>query len=80
MSGQFGDNLFIFRKNFGDDTITDFGLDGADNTVQFDSAVFADFDAVKGHATQDGVDVVINAGSDGSLRLPQEYLQSVIRF
>lgn len=69
MSGQFGANLFIFRKGFGDDTITDFGLDTARNTAQFDNSIFADFAAMKAHASQDGFDVVIDAGGDGSLRL-----------
>ena len=69
MSGGFGENLFIFRRNFGDDTINDFGLDTAVNTIQFDHNTFADFDAMKAHATQSNFDVIIDAGADGSLRL-----------
>jgi Ca2+-binding RTX toxin-like protein len=68
MSGQYGDNRFIFRSHFGNDTITDFSLSSS-NIIQFDKTVFADFDAVKAHATDDGHDLVIDAGKNGTLRL-----------
>lgn len=68
MRGGAGANQFIFAAAFGDDTISDFSA-STTNLIQFDDDLFADFDAMKMHAAQDGFDVVIDAGADGSVRL-----------
>ena len=50
------------------DTIKDFGVNSA-NVIQFSHVVFNDLGDVKSHATQDGFDVVVDAGGSDTLRL-----------
>lgn len=76
ISGSFGDNVFIFRDSFGSDTIMDFSLSST-NVIRFTTSVFLDFDDVMAHATQEGSDVLIDAGDGNALRLSSVSLGSL---
>jgi hypothetical protein len=68
--GHGGHDTFVFAPNFGADVITDFraGVRGHD-VVEFSKGVFDDFASVLAHASQQGHDVVIDAGAGNSLTL-----------
>jgi hypothetical protein len=68
--GHGGHDTFVFAPNFGADVITDFraGVRGHD-VVEFSKSVFDDFASVLAHASQQGQDVVIDAGAGNSLTL-----------
>lgn len=76
LSGNSGDNMlngltgadtFRFGDAFGNDAIGDFSV--SEDVVAFGRSVFEDADAVLAAATQDGDDVVIDAGTHGTVRL-----------
>lgn len=48
-----GNDTFVFRAAFGHDTITDFTPESSD-VIQFDSLMFADYNVVQSHSTDDG--------------------------
>jgi Ca2+-binding RTX toxin-like protein len=64
--GGAGTDTFVFDAGFGQDTITDFiaGSGAGHDVIEFDQAIFADFDAVLGAAANVGSNVVITAGAD----------------
>jgi hypothetical protein len=65
LAGKGGADTFVFAANFGQDTITNFTVHGAGHdTIDFSKSVFDNFATVLAHASQDGQDVVISAGSD----------------
>lgn len=65
LAGKGGADTFVFAPNFGHDTITNFTTHGAGHdTIDFSKSVFDNFASVLAHASQDGQDVVISAGSD----------------
>jgi len=66
MSGGNGDDLFVFDAGFGMDTIT--ALQGNDR-IQFDSALFADFDAVLEASQHVGGDTVITLDDNNTITL-----------
>ncbi|WP_136661025.1 peroxidase family protein [Nitratireductor sp. XY-223] len=69
MSGGAGYDTFIFEGIFGDDTITDFNTGRKSDTLVFDSDLFETTEALFDAAIQDGRNVVIDAGDQGSLVL-----------
>jgi Ca2+-binding RTX toxin-like protein len=66
LTGMEGQDTFVFRPDFGNDTITDFvaGSDPGHDIIAFDQTIFADFAAVEAAMSQVGADVVITSGSD----------------
>ena len=66
LAGGNGADSFVFDKGFGKDRVTDFtaGASSSHDVIDFDHAVFADFNAVKAAITQVGADAVISAGAD----------------
>jgi 2',3'-cyclic-nucleotide 2'-phosphodiesterase (5'-nucleotidase family) len=69
LSGGSGNDTFIFKSGFGDDEIRDFrglNLNGGD-VIQFDSSIFADFNAVQAAIVDNGNTLTIQAGSDSIL-------------
>ena len=65
LTGKGGADTFVFAANFGHDTITNFTAQGAGHdTIDLSHSVFDTFASVLSHASQDGQNVVISAGSD----------------
>lgn len=65
LAGKGGGDTFVFAANFGHDNITNFTAQGAGHdTIDFSHSVFDTFASVLAHASQDGQNVVISAGSD----------------
>jgi serralysin len=64
-------DIFEFKGSFGDDTVTDFDAHGDDHDFIDLSALnyFDNFADLKGNTTQDGDDVIIDAGSHGTITL-----------
>ncbi|MCZ7488133.1 calcium-binding protein [Rhizobium rhizogenes] len=61
LEGGAGNDAFIFKPNFGWDTIGDFAAGaGADDVIEFRGGIFADFEAVLAAASQVGNDTIIN--------------------
>lgn len=77
LTGGSGSDNFHFAANFGHDTITDFGASEAD-VIWFTADLFANFDAMMDHATQDGADVVITVDADHSVTLSGTSLASLV--
>jgi Ca2+-binding RTX toxin-like protein len=68
LQGDDGNDIFLFRSNFGHDTITDFVAgEGSDDII--DTDVFADFASVLAAATQVGDDTLITADANNSILL-----------
>jgi Ca2+-binding RTX toxin-like protein len=68
LTGNGGNDTFVF--DVGADTITDFSAGAAvGDVIQFDSSIFADFDAVIAASTNVGANVVIDAGDGNTLTL-----------
>jgi hypothetical protein len=66
MSGGNGNDLFVFEAGFGHDTITAFQ---SNDRIQFDSALFADFDAVLEASEHVGNDTVITLDAGNTITL-----------
>jgi len=69
LSGNGGDNTFVFNPNFGKETITDFGGNLNQNVIAFDKHLFADAAAVLAHATQSGTNAVITYDTNDKVTL-----------
>ena len=79
MTGGSGDDTFVFAKDFGADTITDFrpghhsghddGLSALRDLIEVDVDGFAAFQDIVDHATQVDQNVVIDFGAGDSLTL-----------
>ena len=70
LSGLAGDDAFVFKANFGRDTITDFTVGAATaDVLQFDNNLFADFQSAMAAAAQVGNDTVITVDSNNSVTL-----------
>jgi Ca2+-binding RTX toxin-like protein len=70
LTGGAGNDTFVFKPNFGHDTITDFSAGaGSDDVLEFDAQLFAGFAGVMEAAQQVGNDVVIHHDDDNSLTL-----------
>ena len=60
LSGGAGADRFVFDTGFGKDAVSDFTATGAGHdTIDFSTAVFANFGAVQSHMTQAGANVLI---------------------
>jgi Ca2+-binding RTX toxin-like protein len=78
--GNGGHDTFAFAANFGNDIITDFGAGRrSHDIVEFSRTVFDDFADVLAHASQNGQDVVIDAGGGNSLTFKNTSLSSLDR-
>ena len=67
LTGGKGNDTFVFAPGFGNDEITDFkgvNVKGGGDIIQFDSLIFADFDAVLAATTDNGNSLTIDAGGD----------------
>lgn len=67
LQGGKGQDSFVFAPGFGNDEITDFkgvNMKGGGDIIQFDSLIFADFDAVLAATTDNGNSLTIDAGAD----------------
>ena len=66
LTGGADGDTFVFDAAFGRDLITDLtmGAGTGHDVIDFNQALFADYNAVKGAMTQSGKDVLIGAGPD----------------
>ena len=65
LKGDLGDDTFVFHAGFGLDTITDLSAGpGNGDVIQFDAALFVDFDAVLLATSDLGSDLEITSGAD----------------
>ncbi len=70
ITGGGGNDAFLFKPNFGKDTITDFWAGaGSTDVLNFDSSLFADFEHVLAAAAQVGNDTVITYDAGNSVTL-----------
>ncbi len=76
LTGGSGHDVFHFAAGFGNDTITDF-RDWHEDTIEFDTSIFTDFDAMLAAAVQAGDHVVITFDADNSLTLAETQLDSL---
>jgi Ca2+-binding RTX toxin-like protein len=73
LTGGAGSDAFLFRGNFGNDTVTDFR---SEDVITFDD-VFANFAAVRAASQQVGADTVITAPDGSSVTLKNVMLNSL---
>ncbi|WP_027578337.1 carbohydrate-binding domain-containing protein [Bradyrhizobium sp. Ai1a-2] len=70
LSGGAGNDTFMFASGFGKDVIVDFqNTGGAQDVIQFNRTVFADFNAVQSHMAQSGTSVVITFDNNNSVEI-----------
>ena len=78
LDGGVGTDSFVFDKAFGKDTITGFVAAGTGHdTIDFSTAAFANFAAIKSHMIQSGANVVITLDSADSITLKNVTLASL---
>lgn len=78
ITGGAGNDLFVFKPNFGLDTVTDFQAGaGSADVLEFDSNLFADFEAVLAAAAQIGDDTVITYDASNTVTLKNVALTSL---
>ncbi len=76
--GGAGADSFVFDKGFGKDTITGFVATGAGHdTINFSTAAFANFAAVKSHMVQSGANVSITYDGSNAITLKGVTLASL---
>ncbi|MES0884978.1 putative Ig domain-containing protein [Roseibium sp. SCP14] len=71
MVGEAGSDTFVFRAGeTGHDTVVDFTAgSGTDDVLQFETALFADFQSVIAAASDDGTHTYLTIDSDTSIKL-----------
>ncbi|MBY5635207.1 RTX toxin [Rhizobium leguminosarum] len=68
--GTEADETFIFRGNFGHDTVVDFSAGaGSDDVIEVEADIFADFASVIAAAAQSGLDTLITHDGENSILL-----------
>ena len=78
LDGGVGTDSFVFDKAFGKDTITGFVAAGAGHdTIDFSTAAFGSFAAVKSHMVQSGANVVITLDAADTITLKGVTLASL---
>nr|WP_306141342.1 hypothetical protein [Roseibium sp. MMSF_3412] len=79
LSGGSGSDTFVFTSaGAATDTVTDFETSGAEaDVLQFESAVFADFNAVLAAAVDDGADTTITLDADTAVVLKSVLVSSL---
>ena len=78
LDGGVGNDSFVFDKGFGKDTITGFVATGAaHDTIDFSTATFGSFAAIKSHMVQSGANVVITLDSADTITLKSVTLASL---
>jgi serralysin len=78
LTGGAGNDTFVFRPDFGTDTVTDFTAGtGAGDVVQFDHSQFADFSGVMAHASQVGANTEIAFDATNKVVLQNVSLSSL---
>ncbi|HEY8617776.1 calcium-binding protein [Phenylobacterium sp.] len=75
ITGGGSPDYFIFGKDFGRDTITDFDL--KNEVIQMSPAMFGSFDDLKAHAQQVGANVVITFDAQNALTLQNVKLSAL---
>ncbi len=79
LTGGTGRDTFLFTGIFGNDTITDFDTGQKGDRLSFEDYLFPDAQALLNAAVQDGDDVFIDFGEQGSLLLEDTDLTSLNR-
>ncbi len=70
LSGGADDDVFIFRTDFGHDTVSDFDAGaGSEDIIEFSTDLFADYAAVLSAAADNNGDTVITVDTDNSITL-----------
>ena len=70
LTGGTGDDTFVFKANFGLDTVQDFKDTANENDIlEFSTSIFADFAAVQAAMTQVGADVLITVDGSNTVTL-----------
>jgi Ca2+-binding RTX toxin-like protein len=67
LTGGNGPDTYLFRPNFGTNTITDFNV--REDTIQFDKAVFSLVSAIASHTSDSSAGAVISDGQGDSVTL-----------
>ena len=67
LTGNGGNDTFVFKPNFGNTTITDFH--SGQDTIDFDPTVFSDFTHVQTHMTAAGANTVITFDAGDTVTL-----------
>lgn len=80
LEGGAGSDTFVFKPNFGWDTIGDFVAgEGTDDVLEFRGGVLADFEAVLAAASQVGNDTIINVDGTNGITLANVNLADLHR-
>lgn len=80
LEGGAGSDTFVFKPNFGWDTIGDFVPgEGTDDVLEFRGGVLADFEAVLAAASQVGNDTIINVDGTNGITLANVNLSDLHR-
>ncbi|CUX57608.1 hypothetical protein AGR8A_pTi10150 [Agrobacterium fabrum str. J-07] len=80
LEGGAGNDVFVFKPNFGWDTIGDFVAGaGTDDVLEFHGGVLVDFEAVLAAASQVGNDTIINVDGTNGITLANVNLADLHR-
>jgi Ca2+-binding RTX toxin-like protein len=78
LDGGVGTDSFVFDKAFGKDSVTGFVATGAGHdTIDFSTAAFANFAAIKSHMVQSGANVIITLDSADTITVKNVTLASL---
>ena len=78
LTGGTGDDTFVFKPNFGLDTVQDFKDTANENDiVEFSTSIFADFAAVQAAMSQVGADVLITVDASNTVTLKSVSLSNL---
>ncbi|MDR6189629.1 hypothetical protein QE372_001897 [Agrobacterium pusense] len=80
LEGGAGSDTFVFKPNFGWDTIADFAAGaGTEDIIEFQGGIFADFEAVLAAASQVGNDTIINVDGTHGITIANVSLSDLHR-